>query len=151
MNVAGRKHPCRCTQRPCRSSPVLTGPKLYSPLRKWDLDGGKEAACAVLPLMPSGEIIISTALLPESHSSKMKWDVRSMHCESHSGAIWRSLKDASRVLLIASATSSLQHAHGLVLTRHLCRIISLFDKLLSGPFYVCTSSIITYCLFFVFF
>lgn len=63
-----------------------------APVQKVIFKSRRETAATLLLLMPSGKIIISTDLLPESHYTKTKEDVWSTKCERQSSTIWRQPK-----------------------------------------------------------
>lgn len=73
----------------CQDFPVQS---YFLSIEKVIFKSRRETAATLLLLMPSGKIIISTDLLPESHYTKTKEDVWSTKCERQSSTIWRQPK-----------------------------------------------------------
>lgn len=120
----------------CQDPPVQS---YFLPIEKVILKSRRETAATLLLLMPSGKIIISTDLLPESHYSKTKEDVWSMKCERHSSTIWRQPKACEEKLL---RDNNFINAHEFLLNAFpkllfSVHIIFFLDKKLSRLFQVC--------------
>lgn len=119
------------------------------PVEKRIFKWRKEAASTVLTLTPSGKIIISTVLLPESHYKKMKLDVWSMHCESHSSAIWRKPKGCKEKTLDCLIDINFIKTHEplqncLSQTSSSFKIIFPLNTIPSCLFHACMLNIITF-------